>query len=89
MTEIEWKKLKGRHPGQVMMGGLGIWDIFKSGGWHIGCVAFDAGRPPFVRATPEQEKRLGVWYAPGFVIFPLGLVNVDKNGQRTDLQALL
>lgn len=72
MTKI--RKLLDQQPAETTFSGLGCWDIFKieNGRIHVGQVAMDIGRPPFVAGDGDQFE-----FAPGYVVFAAGLVEED------------
>jgi hypothetical protein len=73
------KTLRDRSAAEVGLSGLGIWDVFKMGGRLIGQVACYIGQPPFI----QDDNPVFLW-APGFYLFPVGVVQVDATGQRVD-----
>jgi len=69
-----------RSAAEVGISGLGVWDVFKMGGKLVGQVACYMGDPPFVVGNDPHFD-----FAPGFYLFPAGVVEVDRNGQRVDV----
>jgi hypothetical protein len=75
------RRLMSLNSAEIAFSGLGVWDIFKpTKGEHIyiGSVLLDLDNPPFFVGEGIYFK-----YAPGFVLFPRGVVPILIDGSHT------
>jgi hypothetical protein len=74
-------ELMNRNAAEIAFSGLGLFDIFKPTKGervYVGSVLLDLDNPPFFVGGGIYFK-----YAPGFILFPRGVVDILVDGSHT------